>query len=455
MSFPRYPSYKDSEVVWLGEIPSHWDVKPMKWVTERNDGGVWGNDPTGEGDTVVLRSTEQTVDGRWQLDEPALRSLTETEKAGSLLAIGDLLVTKSSGSALHIGKTTLVTPEVAALGCCYSNFMQRIRLKSDFDSRLAWYLMNNEIARAQFDLLSNSTTGLANLNGTMLGELVAPIPTPDEQAAIVKFLDRETAKIDALVAEQEQLITLLKEKRQAVISHAVTKGLDPSVPMKDSGVEWLGEVPAHWQVNRLQRVVAPGTSVTYGIVQAGPDVEDGIPYIRTSDMSGDALPLAGYPKTSPVIDASYARSKVSAGDLVIAIRATVGKCLPVPQELEGANLTQGTARIAPGSDTDPGYLLALINASSTQTYFDLMAKGATFREITLEVLRKTPVLVPPLYEQRKIAAWAKRQSDQFLALIHEAEQAQGLLKERRSALISAAVTGQIDVRGLFSAKEAA
>jgi type I restriction enzyme S subunit len=118
----------------------------------------------------------------------------------------------------------------------------------------------------------------------------------------------------------------------------------------------------------------------------------------------------------------------------------------VPQELEGANLTQGTARIAPGPDTDPGYLLAHINASSTQTYFDLMAKGATFREITLEVLRKTPVLVPPLDEQRQIAAWAKQHSDQFLALIREAEIAQGLLKERRSTLISAAVTGQIDVR---------
>ena len=141
---------------------------------------------------------------------------------------------------------------------------------------------------------------------------------------------------------QRRLIDLLKEKRQAVISRAVTKGLDPSAPMKDSGVEWLGQVPAHWEVKALTKLARPGTSITYGIIQAGPNIENGIPYIRTSDMSGDCLPIDGYLRTSPEIDASYARSKVQAGDLVIAIRATIGKPLLVPPYLEGANLTQGT-----------------------------------------------------------------------------------------------------------------
>lgn len=254
MSFPRYPAYKDSGVEWLGEVPEHWEVRQFKAVIARNDGGVWGEDPTGEGDTLVLRSTEQTVDGRWQLDDPAHRSLSSSNKAAALLETGDLLVTKSSGSALHIGKTTLVTAEIASLECCYSNFMQRIRVSAAFSPKLAWYVMNNELARRQFDFLSNSTTGLANLNGTMIGQIITPIPTVEEQAAIVTFLDRETAKIDALVAEQEKLIDLLKEKRQAVISHAVTKGLDPSVPMKDSGVEWLGEVPAHWEIRRIKHL---------------------------------------------------------------------------------------------------------------------------------------------------------------------------------------------------------
>jgi len=447
MSFPRYEHYKDSGVEWLGEVPEHWAVGSFKWEIARNDGGVWGVDPDGGNDTIVLRSTEQTVDGFWQLDDPATRKLTTAEKAAALLAAGDLLVTKSSGSSLHIGKTTLVTDEIAAMDCCYSNFMQRLRLRSSFIPKLAWYVMNNDLARVQFDYWSNSTTGLANLNGTMIGQVLLTFPPLPEQHAIAAFLDRETAKIDALIAEQQRLVALLAEKRQAVISHAVTKGLNPDAPMKDSGIEWLGEVPGHWVVSQLRYSIKPGTSITYGIVQAGPHVEDGIPYIKTSDMAGSNLPLDGYSKTSKEIDHSYARSKVYFGDLVIAIRATVGKCLPLPEELSGANLTQGTAKISPDKKILRDYLLAYINSSGVQTYLNSLAKGATFKEITLEMLRKTPVLIPALKEQEEIVKYFYTKVTEFDALSLEAGKAIALLQERRTALISSAVTGKIDVRG--------
>src|SRR5947209_9277031 len=108
MSLPRYPKYKDSGVEWLGEVPDHWEVLRLKWLIERNDGGVWGDDPDGVSDTCVLRSTEQTADGNWDIVDPSMRRLSEVEKEGSNLKAGDLLITKSSGSSLHIGKTTLV-----------------------------------------------------------------------------------------------------------------------------------------------------------------------------------------------------------------------------------------------------------------------------------------------------------------------------------------------------------
>jgi len=276
-----------------------------------------------------------------------------------------------------------------------------------------------------------------------------PIWVPDwqEQTQIAYFLDYETARIDALIEEQQRLIELLKEKRQAVISHAVTKGLDPTVPMKDSGVEWLGEVPAHWEVKQLKHVVDPNTSITYGIVQAGPEFEGGIPYIRTSDMSGEELPTSGYPLTSPEIDESYARSRVRPGDIVMSIRASVGKCLPVPDELKIANLTQGTAKISAGHGIMRNFLLAFLNAEATQNYFDLMAKGATFKEITLDALRRTPVLLPPLGEQIKIDQFVAKKTGLLMEACKQAIQSVSLLQERRSALISAAVTGKIDVRG--------
>ncbi len=260
MSLPRYPKYKYSGVEWLGEVPGHWGVAPFKTQIDRNDGGVWGADPDGTNDVLVLRSTEQTIDGRWRIDDPATRKLTESDIKSALLIEGDLLLTKSSGSSLHIGKTTLVSQEIAAMRCCYSNFMQRIRTKASYMPELAWYVLNNDLARLQADLLSNSTTGLANLNGTMVGQIVIPVPPLTEQTQIAAFLDRETEKIDALVAEQRRLMELLKEKRQAVISHAVTKGLNPDAPLKPSGIEGLGDVPEHWECRKVKSVSTFTTS---------------------------------------------------------------------------------------------------------------------------------------------------------------------------------------------------
>ena len=168
-----------------------------------------------------------------------------------------------------------------------------------------------------------------------------------EQSSIAAFLDRETAKIDALVDEQKRLIELLKEKQQAVIFQSVTKGLDQNAPMKDSGIEWLGEVPTYWEDQTTKStLLIQAPCITYGdCIKLAADIEGAVPYIRTSDMSGDCLPCDGLLRTSPEIDASYSRSKVNTGDFVIAIRATIGKLLIVPERLNGANLTQGTAKL--------------------------------------------------------------------------------------------------------------
>jgi type I restriction enzyme S subunit len=273
-----------------------------------------------------------------------------------------------------------------------------------------------------------------------------PFPPLPEQTAIAEFLDRETRKIDELVAEQRRLMELLKEKRQAVISHAVTQGLKPHTPMKPSGIEWVGDIPVGWEVQRVNRLIKTGTSITYGIVQAGPDYEGGIPYIRTSDMSEEAFQESGYMKTSPEIDASYSRSKVCTGDLVVAIRATLGKGLSVPAFLDGANLTQGTAKISPGDRLDSDFLFFSFNSQYCQIHIDRVAKGVTFREITLDALRRVPLILPPRKDQEAIVTYLKKALPAFDDLVADAQRAINLLQERRTALISAAVTGQINVR---------
>lgn len=279
--YKAYQEYRESREKWLGRIPSDWTVQPVKRRIIKNDGGAWGSNPTENRATIVFRSTEQTSDGFWKIDNPAKRNLSSSEKQATLLLKGDLLITKSSGSALHIGKTTLVNSEIESLECCYSNFMQRVRLDGNWFPKTAWYIFNNETIRVQFDYLSSTTTGLANLNAEIIGSPLVALPPLPEQIQIARFLDHETGKIDLLIEKQQELIALLKEKRQAVISHAVTKGLNPQAPLKDSGIEWLGQVPEHWNFSPLKLVV----STRKGVAFSSSDFCDkGIRVVKASDI---------------------------------------------------------------------------------------------------------------------------------------------------------------------------
>ena len=442
MSFPAYPEYKVSEITWIGDVPTSWEVKPFKWLLSNNDGGVWGDDPTGEGDTLVLRSTDQTVDGNWRLTDPAPRKLSAKEKASALLVEGDLVVTKSSGSSLHIGKTTLVTADIAKQGCCYGNFMQRLRVNSGFTPKLAWYVMNNELARAQLDLLSNSTTGLANLNGTLIGEILLPVSAVAEQTQIARFLDHETARIDALIEEQQRLIKLLKEKRQAVISHAVTKGLDPTVPMKDSGVEWLGEVPAHWDISRLKY---HSTKIGDGL-HATPEYDDEGDYFF---INGNNLVRGNIIRTSTTRQVSHQefikhRVKLGANTVLISINGTIGNLALYNDE--PVILGKSAAYINCSKSLSRLYCLHLLSSEPIKLFFNSELTGTTIYNLSLRTIAETPTPLPPMDEQNSIVEFLSRRIDDFDGLIENAAKLSQLLLERRSALISAAVTGKIDVR---------
>jgi len=444
MSVPRYPKYEDSGVEWIREVAAHWAVNRFKHYVERNDGGAWGQDPDGESDTIVLRSTEQTVDGHWKLDDPAPRKLTQAEVEATLLAEGDLLVTKSSGSSLHIGKTTLVSADVAAMRCGFSNFMQRLRTSSMVDPRLAWYVLNNDLARLQFDLLSNSTTGLANLNATMIGQILLPVAPLPEQASIVAFLDRETAKIDHLVAEQERLIELLKEKRQAVISHAVTKGLNPGVPMKESGIEWLGQVPAHWEVKKLKQV---SPQLTVGIVVEPSKFysREGVPALRSLNVRPGAISLDSMVFITEAGHEQHSKSRLNAGDLVAVRSGQPGTAAVVPPELDGCNCIDLIIVRKPLTGS-VHFLCWYLASDAALIQFTMGSGGAIQQHFNISTAAELTVPVPPPSEQLEIVGFVDVQTSKLDTLTAEAQRAIDLLQERRTALISAAVTGQIDVR---------
>ncbi len=450
MSFPRYPEYKDSGVEWLGAVPKQWQVKRIRHVAQLNPSKteIKQLDP----EMLVSFLPMEAVGDAGSLNLERETTIAEVQSGYTYFREGDVTYAKIT-PCFENGKGAHMRGLLNGIGF---GSTELVAVRPDYSQTTSDYLnwiFCSPVFRRLAEASMYGAGGQKRVPDDFTRDFALGFPHIEEQVLISRFLFIETAKLDNLMAEQEKLIALLKEKRQAVIAHAVTKGLNPTVPMRESGVEWLGEVPAHWEVSQLKYVARDGTSITYGIVQAGPHVEGGIPYIKTSDMSGESLPLEGYSRTSSEIDQSYSRSKVFFGDLVIAIRASVGKCLSLPEELDGANLTQGTAKISPGEGVERDYLLNLINSAGLQVYFDSMAKGATFKEITLDMLRRTPVLIPPLAEQRDIARYLATELKSFQNLLQETEKAISLLKERRTALISAAVTGQIDVRGLIKEEQ--
>ena len=426
--YPSYPAYKDSGVEWLGEIPAHWEVERTNSILDRNDSGVWGEDSDDDG-IIVIRSTEQAIDGKWKITEPARRRLTTVEYATSRLQEGDLVVTKSSGSSLHIGKTSMVTEEVEALNCCFSNFMQRLRVNERSIPGFVLYVLNGETGRKQFEYLSATTTGLANLNGDLIGRVRFARPPTREQRTIAAFLDREIAKIDALVAKKERLIELLGEKRTALVTCAVTKGLDPVVPMEDSGVEWLGEIPTHWQAVPLKW--------------------------RAKCSSGDALPtdeILSEPApeqsaTIPIIGGN-GRMGYSNGSnnpyAVIAIGRVGALCGNIHLVLEPAWITDNALVLRVDQSLfDLRYLAEVLRSRNLNSLADQSAQPL----ITSTQVRAQRVPRPSLHEQRAIAEYLDRETAKIDALVAKVREAIERLKELRAALISAAVTGKIDVRG--------
>lgn len=442
--YPSYPAYKDSGVEWLGEIPAHWDVERTNSILDRNDSGVWGEDSDDDG-IIVIRSTEQAIDGKWKITEPARRRLTTVEYATSRLQEGDLVVTKSSGSSLHIGKTSMVTEDVEALNCCFSNFMQRLRVNESSIPGFVLYVLNGETGRKQFEYLSATTTGLANLNGDLIGRVRFARPPRREQRTIAAFLDRETAKIDALVAKKERLIELLQEKRTALITRAVTNGLDPNIPMKNSGVEWLGQIPEHWNVKRLKYLVAE--PLQYGANEPAESIDRSLPrYIRITDICDDGtLRDDSFRSLPEEIAKPYL---LSDGDILFARSgATVGKSFRY-------NSSWGRAAYAGyliRARTDQGAVQSEFVSyySQSRVYRDWLLNNfiqATIQNVSAERYSNLWVSVPSIHEQRAIAAHLDREKRKIDALAAKVREAINRLKELRTALISAAVTGKIDVR---------
>lgn len=409
---PIYPAYKASGIEWLGEIPSHWEISKIRHVITHNTGGAWGSDFDDDLGTIVLRSTEQTVDGKWYIEDPARRLLTATERRQTRLRAGDLLITKSSGSRLHIGKTTIVDENIEQFACGYSNFMQRIRIGGNHCPMFFYFLLNSEAGREQFHFNSNTTTGLANLNSTVIANTWFALPPLPEQEAIARFLDHKTAQIDALIAKKETLLARLADKRTALISRAVTKGLDPSAPMRDSGIEWLGEIPAHWKATKVKYLVEGIIDTEHKTAPFYPDGEYLV--VRTSNVRNGNLIFDDAKYTDYEGFQKWTKRAVpEPGDVIFTREAPAGEACVVPDGLPLC-LGQRTVLFRIKKDhANSEFVVYSIYAGLADEFVKSLSQGSTVSHFNMSDIGNIPLFDIPLDEETRIVSEIRRGTNQI------------------------------------------
>jgi type I restriction enzyme S subunit len=434
MSFRGYPDYKSSGFDWMGEIPFAWFILPLKRAFEIIGGSTPSADEINWGGPIQWATPADLS----KLSSPYIQSTRRTLSHLGRASCGcSLLPTRSIilSTRAPIGSLAINTEPMSTNQGCKGLVPYR-----DISSVFFAYVLS--ISTELLNNLGKGTTFL-EISGDELGRFPAAFPTFPEQTQIARFLDHETAKIDTLIHEQKRLIELLKEKRQAVISHAVTKGLDPDVPMKDSGVEWLGEVPAHWTKKRLKNV-SPFIAVGIVVNPSSYVAEDGLPFIYGGEVKEGYIDLSKTRKISALDSKKNKKTLLETGDLVTMRVGYPGVTAIVPPSCEGGNCA--SVMLVKRGDFDSRWLCAVMNSRLIRQQVEVVQYGAAQKQFNIADAVEFWLLEPPQTEQAVIADFIAAKSAGFDQLMDKASQSMGLLAERRSALISAAVTGKIDVR---------
>jgi type I restriction enzyme S subunit len=443
MSFPRYESYKDSGVEWLGEVPEHWEVISIKWLSPVQRGASPRpiDDPKyfdEDGEYAWVRIADVSA------SDGVLRETTQ-----KLSVLGSSLSVKIAPGELFVSIAgTVGKPCISEIkACIHDGFVYFPRLK--INPKLLYRIFESETC---YGGLGKWGTQL-NLNTDTIGSIRVALPPQKELSLVLSFLDRETAKIDVLIAEQQRLIELLKEKRQSVISHAVTKGLSPNAPMKDSGIEWLGEVPEHWEIQKFSRCA---------FFQEGPGLrnwqftQDGIRVICVTNITEFGVNFSSYEKFISIDEYQtiYKHFTVSKGDLLLSSSGNSWGKVAEFESDEIAILNTSTIRVNEISSRliIRSYIKWLLVSGGTREQLGQFMTGSCQPNFGPTHLSRLFVAFPPSDEQQTITAFLDSETAKLDTLTAEAKTAITLLQERRTALISAAVTGKIDVRGLVSAK---
>ena len=438
-----YPEYKDSGVDWLGNIPFHWEKsrigfeasikarlgwKGLKADEYVEDGYIFLATPNIKGSEIDFNNVNYITKFRYD-ESPEIK-----------INVGDVLVTKD-GSTTGTCNIVRKLPSPATV----NSSIAVIRPIRNLVSEYLYYFFLSPYTQSVIKLMQGGM-GVPHLFQADLCEFNILLPPMNEQRTIAAFLDYETARIDRLIAQQQRLIELLKEKRQAVISHAVTKGLNPNAPMKNSGIEWLGQVPEHWDICLIKYKC---DDITDG-AHTSPETEGGQElFVSIKDIKDGVIDFERALLTSSESYQHLVKSGCQpfAGDILFSKDGTIGQTAVTPDGISFV-VASSLIIIRPNrSVVRPSFLNFLLQSCATKEQVESFVKGAALRRLSIQNLLKVFGVFPSLYEQDAISGYLETTLAHYSELESKAFQAISLMQERRTALISAAVTGKIDLRG--------
>lgn len=432
MSLPKHVLYKDSGVTWLGKVPKHWDLRRVGYYfSERRE-------KVSDKDFPPLSVTKNGV-------VPQLETAAKTDDGDNrkLVRCGDFVINGrsdrkgSSGTSQADGSVSLINTVLAPTAEMSGRFAHHLFRSVPFQEE--YYRFGKGIVA---DLWSTNYSEMRNIT--------LAVPEYAEQVAIADFLDRETAKIDALIAAKEKLLALLAEKRQATISHAVTRGLNPDVPLKDSGIPWLGQVPERWSVRSISSL---STKITNGYVGPTRDIlmDEGVRYLQSLHIKNNVIRFDSPYYVSQEWSDAHQKSILEKGDVLIVQTGDIGQSAVVTEEFVGCNCHALIIVSPVHRELDGRWLSWVLNSDYGIHSLLSIQTGALHPHLNCGNVKGLYMPLPPLQEQVQLVEYIDSILKRFDGLAANAERAIGLLKERRSALIAAAVTGQIDVRGTVEA----
>ena len=437
----KYDNYKDSGIEWLGEIPNHWKVTKLKFIGDAIGGLTYApnNVVDNENEGVLVLRSSNIQNGRLSLKDNVFVNLEISDKL--TLKKGDILICSRNGSQHLIGKNICI--DARTEGSTFGAFMMIFR--SQYYGFLNQYF-NSPIFTSQSGLFLTATINQLT-SGTLNNFYIAIPDSIEEQQSIANYLDHKTTQIDTLIAKKEQFISLLQEERTAVINQAVTKGLDPKVKMKDSGIEWLGEIPEHWEVGKFNLLV----NIRHGHQFMNYDFkENGIRIIKITQLHKNGyLDISNCSYISPNRLNEFSSILIKENDILMCLTGgTIGKIIRVGQVSEPLlqNYRVGHFSSSDSKKIIDDYIFWVMSSDCliSQIFFQMRETGQP--NIGMGDFSRMKISFPNVTEQIEIVNHIKNKTIEIDTLILKSLEEIELLKEYKTALISEVVTGKVDVR---------